>query len=1130
MNKKLQIPLWIWKTMKITFHQFVLLALCYGMAYAHEINGQNVLEKSVTLHAEGLRFKKVLSLIEDQADIRFVYSSSAIDTGQKVNLKVSNKKLDLVLRELLQPLSVDFSVTENRILLKSVAPVKSDENKQVSIQPQSEVEKTIRGKVTEETGGGLPGVSVVVKGTQQGTVSDAQGQYQISVVDENTTLIFSFVGYVSQEIVVGNKNSIDISLRADEKALEEVVVVGYGTQKRSNLTGSVTTTKGEAIVKSPAINLGQSLAGRLPGVVVNNRSGEPGSDGVSINIRGRSTTGNNDPLILIDGIAGRGSLERINPNDIESITVLKDASAAIYGARSANGVILVTTKRGKSGKPSISFSSNFGFQQPTRLPEMADAATFAEAFNEIDIYEGRQPKYTAEEIQKFRDGSDPLLYPNTNWAKETLRQFAPQSRYNMSLSGGNESVRYYIGGGYSDQKGIYKNGATRYKQYDIRSNIDANVTSNLKVAVDLATRLEDKRYPGYGGARDIFWRLNRTFPVMLARYPNGLPTGGLDTGNPVILTGGDTGYKTRKYSVFNGSLSANWDLSWLLNGLVADGFVAFDKTGQNNKDWITPWNYYTRDDATGEYTTRKSSLVQTAQLNQNYIPENSLTTNARLSYRTQLSEMHNLDVMVGYEQNKFRSENFWASRRNYLSTAIDQLFAGSSNKNDFDNSGSAAETARMSYFGRIAYDYAGKYLLQANFRYDGSHIFQREKRWGFFPGVSVGWVLSEESFIKDQADWLNSLKLRASYGQQGNDNITAFQYLLKYTFGRNYVFNGMDAQGVYQVGFPNQNVTWEVADTYNAGLDGTLWNGLLGFELEVFKTQRSNILTKRSASIPNYTGLLELPDENIGKVANSGVELQLRHDRRAGKVNYGVSGNFMYARNKVIFIDETPWPEGHDYLKAEGKPLGAGLAYKTLGIYRDQAEIDAYPHIPSVRPGDLKFEDIDGDGSITSLDRTRRNLTSFPEIVFGLNFNAAWNGFDASILFQGQARAEQSIYSRVDQTSNFYMERVRDRWSPSNPNGSQPRAGGTINFPESYNSDFFIQNASFVRLKNLEIGYTAPKAWFEKLNIQNLRLYVSGFNLFTLSHIKVIDPETTTSDGGYYPQLRVFNAGLNVTF
>ena len=986
-------------------------------------------------------------------------------------------------------------------------------------------DKRVSGVVLDDTGTPVIGANVLVKGTTIGTITDMDGRFSLEA-PSGAVLQISYIGFLTQEVTVGNQNEISISLREDAEALDELVVVGYGTQKKGVVTGSITTAKGDDLIKSPTQNFGQSLAGRVPGLIVTNGSGEPGADGVSINIRGKSTTGNNDPLILIDGIAGRGSLDRLNPNDIESITVLKDASAAIYGSRSANGVILVTTKRGKIGKPTISYSFNVGLQQPTRVPDMADAATFASVANELDTYEGRTPRYTAEQIELFRNGSDPINYPNTNWVEETLKDVALQHRHNISVTGGTENVRYWVGGGYSKQEGIFKNGSTQYQQYDVRSNIDAQITKDLKVSVDISSRLEDADFPSIS-AGDIFWRITRTYPTILAKYPNGLPTNGLDY-NPIVACTDATGYEYDKKAIFNGTLTADWNLSWLLDGLSVNAYLAYDRTGKDHKKWQTPWSYYQYDEATDTYTEHMNPTIQQTSLKQEHTADWSLTLNARLNYQKTFGQ-HGIDAILGFEQNSYRSDNFWASRGNYMSTAIDQLFAGSSDKNYYDNSGSASETARRSYFGRVAYDFAGKYMAQFNFRYDGSYIFQPGQRWGFFPGVSVGWRLSEENFIKDNVDWISNLKLRASYGRQGNDNIDPFQYLLQYQFGRNYVFGDTDILGVYQSGLPNYNVTWEVADTYNVGMDGTFWNGLLGFEVEYFRTKRSNILAKRNASIPKYTGLIDLPNENIGRVQNQGIEIQLNHYSRIGEVNFRASGNFMFARNKVLFIDETPWGEGHEYMNETGGPMGASLYYQSLGIFRDQADLDSYPHLASARPGDLKFEDVDGDGEITSLDRVRADLTGFPEIIFGLNLAADWKNFDISVLFQGQARAIKDVISRMDATSNFYKWRAEDRWTEDNPDGTMPRAGGTINYGVETPSTFWTKNASYLRLKNLEIGYSLPTVWFNKYKISNCRIYLSGQNLFTLDHLKYVDPEGS-GEGSYYPQMRIFNIGCNLTF
>lgn len=1083
---------------------YLLFFLCCSFL----VKAQN---QSITLPNQ-ITLKEAFVEIEKQTDLSVDYNDQLINTNKRIKKGYNNTQLSEVLNTILKDAGCSYSIQGSHILItpKTV---------------QQDNTQAITGTVTDEYGDPIIGANVVEEGTTNGIITDIDGKFSLSV-SPGSKIQISYIGYISQNIKVGNKKNFEVILKEDSQALEEIVVVGYGTQKKGVVTGSISTAKGDDIIKSPTQNLGQALAGRLPGLIVTNGSGEPGADGVTVNIRGKSTTGNNDPLILIDGIAGRGSLDRLNPNDIESITVLKDASAAIYGSRSANGVILVTTKRGKTGKPSISYSFNVGLQQPTRVPDLADAVTFAEVTNELESYDGRTPRYKPEEIELFGNGLDPIHYPNTNWADEVLKKVALQQRHNVSISGGTDAVSYYVGGGYSKQDGIFKNGSTNYEQYDVRSNIDAKITKDLKVSVDISSRLENGDFPSMS-AGDIFWRINRSYPTVLARYPNGLPTNGLDS-NPIVMCTDETGYEYDKKAVFNGTITADWNLSWLLDGLAADAYLAYDRVGKDHKKWQTPWYFYTWDEANDVYNKHMNTLVQQTSLRQEHMTDWSLTVNAKLKYKKKFGN-HGVDAIIGFEQNSYRKDNFWASRGSFMSTAIDQLFAGTSNKDYYDNSGDASESARRSYFGRVAYDFAGKYMAQFNFRYDGSYIFQSGQRWGFFPGVSAGWRLSEESFIKDNVSWIDNLKIRGSFGKQGNDNIDPFQYLLKYNLGNNYVFGGTDMVGLYQKGFPNNNVTWEVADTWNIGVDGTFWNGLLGFEVEYFKTKRSNILAKRNASIPKYTGLKELPNENIGRVQNQGLEIQLSHASKIGEVNFRANGNFMFARNKVLFMDETPWGKGHEYMNETGGPMGAELRYHVIGIFKDQAALDAYPHLEAARPGDLMFEDVDKDGEITSLDRVRNKLSSFPEIIFGLNLSADWKNFDISVLFQGQARAVKDIISRMDATSNFYKWRAENRWTEDNPDGTMPRAGGSINYGVEHPSSFWTKDASFVRLKNLEVGYSLPNLWFNKLRISNCRVYLSGQNLFTLDHIKYVDPEGS-GEGSYYPHMRIFNIGCNLTF
>jgi TonB-linked outer membrane protein, SusC/RagA family/TonB-dependent outer membrane receptor, SusC/RagA subfamily, signature region len=919
--------------------------------------------------------------------------------------------------------------------------------------------------------------------------------------------------------------------------LDEVVVVGYGTQKKLTLTGSVVSTTGASVQKSASIDISSSLAGRMPGVIVNNRSGEPGVEATSIFIRGRSTLGDNSPLIVIDGVPGRESLSFLNPNDIENITILKDASAAIYGSRSANGVILVTTKRGvKERKPQITFSYDLGVQQPTRLLDMVDAPTFAQLYNERNQKLGQNPRYSEEEIRKFSDGSDPVLYPNTDWFDEIIKQASFQHKYNLSFEGGTNAAAYFVSVGAVTQDGIYRESATRYNQLNLRSNIDVNVTQDFKIGVDVSARIQNKHYSAYpSDSYGIFYRARDRYPTTAAYYPNGLLAG---AGNLIALVSDRTGYDKTRLQRLNTTLSADYNLSKFVEGLSVKGHIAYDNTSSFRKKWQKPYTYYVFNETTEEYDQYQSQDVVTPQLLERYVPAWALTLNAILNYDRTFNDIHHVGAMVGFEQSESRNDILQAERKQYSQDALDELFAGDLDKTYYDNTGSASETARRGFFGRLSYDFKDKYLTQFILRYDGSENFPKDKRWGLFPGVSVGWRLSEEGFMKDNLPFIDNLKIRASYGEQGNDKIDPFQYMTTYQYGRSQVFDGKQVNGIYPGVFPNVNVTWEVAKTYNIGLDGTLWKGKFGFEVEAFKTERSNILCTRNASVPVYTGLSSLPDENIGIVNNKGVEFQISHNNSAGDFKYSLSGNFLYARNKVVYMDETPWGEGYDYLKLEGHPMGAMLLYEVIGINKTEEDLQKYPQIAaSATLGDFIFKRNDPNPAnpnvITSKDMKRMDLTTIPEIIFGLSFDARYKMFDCTLLFQGQGRAKYYISPRIDPAEGNIMHDIADgRWSSSNPTGDKPGVGGTINNAGVYPSTYWHRDASFLRLKNIELGVNLPGKWLggSVTGVNNLRIYIGGYNLLTFDKLKIVDPESNSSEAQNYPQVRIFNAGVKLTF
>ncbi len=997
---------------------------------------------------------------------------------------------------------------------------------------------TVKGKVTDDANLPLPGVSIKIKNSSSGSSSDANGNYSISVSDNNAILQFSFIGFKTQEVAVNGRSTINVTLLPDAKSLEEVVVVGYGTQKRATVTGSISTVKGAELVKSPQPNLSNSLAGRFSGVIASNRGGEPGYDASSITIRGISTTGNRDVLVVVDGVPGQiGGFERLDPNDIESISVLKDASAAVYGSRAANGVILVTTKRGTTGKPSVSYSFNQGFSSPTRLPEMADAATYAILRNEIEYHNnnagGMNQVYSAEQIEKFRNGSDPLNYPNTNWVETTLKNSASQNQHNLSLNGGSEAVKYYMSVGMINQDGIYKNGATKYSQYNFRSNIDGKVGENFKVGLSLSGRQENRQFPT-SGAGDVFRSIYRAYPTISAYFPNGMPTYGIEGNNPVMMVSDAGGLNKNPRLIFNGILRASYSVP-TIKGLSIDGFYSMDKGQYSSRNFREPYLVYQYVPSTGAYDPKtigesKASLFQAQDNNTLY------TANLKFNFQRKFGD-HNVDAFVAYEQSKWSREYFEATKRNFPTPTTPELSQGGTDPIESRFvSGFSENESRRSYLGRLNYNYKEKYLAEVQFRADGSSIFPASDRYGYFPGVLLGWRISNESWFKDNVKFIDDLKLRATYGELGGDRVGFNQFINNYSFNNQYTLGSGIVPGVDLIKLANYHITWEVSKKTDFGLNAIFLKDF-NFEFVYFKEKRTNLLLPRNASIPNVTGIVNpfgsgtlVPDENIGRVDNNGIESTLGYNHR-GNFNWGISGNVTFAKNKQVFIDEAAGEL--DYQRKTGKVLNSYLLYHSIGIFRTQEELNNYPHVTGAKVGDLIYLDRNDDKVIDNKDRIRSDLGNIPQITYGLNLNASWKNFDFSAVFAGQAKVRQYVLGEAGTIGNFYSSWAENRWSPTNPNGTYPRVDTRASSAISgglYQNDFWLYNTAFFRLKNIELGYNLPKKLVSGVKLQNVRVYTNAFNVFTVTKVKDFDPESNNESGQFYPQQRIVNLGVNVKF
>lgn len=986
--------------------------------------------------------------------------------------------------------------------------------------------QSISGSVSDAAGEPMIGASVMVKGTMVGTVTDVDGNFKISA-SPTAILNISYVGYITQEISIAGKQFIKVILKEDTGLLEEIVVVGYGTQKKETLTGSVVSVKGEEIKRSPAPNVSSSLSGKLPGLIVNQRSGEPGRDDPNIVIRGFGTFGDSSPLIIIDGVE-RSNMSRMNPEDIENISVLKDASAAIYGARAANGVILITTKKGKVGKPEFSLGFNTAFSSPTVKPKMLDAATYALVYNEGDWYrKGRPdtytPIYSDEVIQKFRDGSDPVLYPNTNWLDETLKPFSLQTRTNFQVSGGTETMRYLISFGALTQGSGYYHQPAKNHQYTMRANINVDLSKNLTFGANISTIINEQQHTPVATWIN-FTNILQSSPTLVAKYPNGLLAGGRLGESPLLLD--QRGYDKIKSTPLYSTFTATYKIPWI-KGLKIEGSFNYDINNQFEKVFNLPYYYYEYNTVSKEYDKMQGTGASTVELTDTYSRWTTILYNFRLIYDQQFGK-HHVGAMIGQEQQRNTYSYAMAYRKNFISSTIDQINVGSSAAEDKNNGGSASVTARNNFFGRFNYDYSSKYLVELLFRYDGSQNFPSGKRYGFFPAGSIGWRISEEPFLKENCSFLDQLKLRLSIGQTGNDKVASYQYLQSYSFGGNYVFGTSDASGIYANTMPNPNITWEKSTKFDLGMDASLWNGLLGAELTLFKEKRTDILAARNLSIPGTLGFSALPDENIGEVNNKGFELKLSHRHTVNDLFYSVEGNISYAKNEIVYMDETPNAEA--YQNKTGRPVGAQLFYKADGIFNTQEELDAYPHANGTQVGDIKIVDLNHDGEIDSDDQYRFDYTSTPRLVFGLSGYFKYKNIDLSIFFQGQTGAynydNEFANMGGSDPKNAFVDRASNRWTVDNPGGTMPRSDAF----QPGNTTFFLYDATFIRLKTLELGYTLPKELASRLQIGDLRIYVSGFNLLTWAKdIKWTDPEIN-GNALYYPQQRVLNVGLNVKF
>lgn len=1102
------------------------LFLCFTTAFSFTPNNTFSQNAKITIESDQvISVSQIFDLIQEQAGYKFIYSDAVIADAPKVKLKKGTIRVKKLLERGLAAIDCSFEFSENETVIV---------RREVKlVNPPPIIQLSISGTIIDKEGQPLPGANIVEKGTTNGVVSDFDGNFSLNVADEDAVLVVSYIGFATKEVSLNGQTQIDVTLEEDAAGLDEVIVVGYGTQAKKEVTGAVAQVSGEELTQAPVATLTNTLSGRLPGLTIVNTSNEPGREAFNVRVRGLSSFDSdtdddidtNAALIVIDGIAAADGLARLDPSEIETVTVLKDASAAIYGARAAGGVVLITTKRGRSGKPVFSYSSNMGINTPIGTPDMADAAGYLTLKNLEAGWNNNwdpniAPRFSEQEIQDARNG----LTTNTDWIDAAYRDTALQQNHNFSIRGGSERVKYFVSGRYLTQESLFEEDETgENKQYNVRSNIDIAVTDRLDIGLDISGRQQNRQI---AAQRDrIFSNAPLTIPT-LEVFLNGdtrFPTRARADQNPIAISR-NSGYERDEFNVYNGQLKFNYRVPGI-DGLSLKGFAATSISTLYRKRFQTPYPLYQLDanDEVEEIFVGSSPV-----LSERYNRGRQMTYNFGTTYVRSFGD-HNIDLLAQIEKQDFVFDRFEGFNQSFISDASDILNSGSPDRADTDVSGFGEQTARINYSGRANYNYKGKYLAQFLFRYDGSERFGDGQRFGFFPGVSAGWVVSEEDFFSNVKP-ISFLKLRASWGELGNDRIPSFQFLQRFVFGNNTVADGTTVSGVRTQGEPNPDVTWETTESLNLGLESRWFDNKLSLEVEVFRNNTEDILLTPDLDVPTYTGIrTDQIRQNLGTVENKGFEVIANYNDQIGDdFRFSIGGNASFVRNKVTDIREARNPDA-PWQDQTGKPIGGEVFFEGIGVFQTQAQLDD-PNIAKrggERLGSAIIRDVNEDGEITGLDRIRRDKSRLPEWYYGINGSFAYKNFDFNMLWQGAAGAERRLQTNGGDGQNALAWFVNNTWSPDNPNANFP------SFTRDTDTSFFLLDTGYIRLKTVELGYNFPESAISVIGLSKLRLYVSGFNLITfdrLSDFGFTDPEQTQNFGWDFPNLATVNLGVNVTF
>jgi len=989
--------------------------------------------------------------------------------------------------------------------------------------------RTISGNIRDEKGLPMAGASISIKGTQRGTTSDSSGNFSLILPENAGTLIIAFVGYETREVNAANGSSFAVLMTPDKntRQLEDMVVVGYGTQRKVNLTGSVASITSKDLDYRPVTNLTNALQGSMAGVTITTTGGQPGADVGAINIRGIGTLNNSNPMVVIDGIIG--DLRDVNPNDVASISVLKDAaSAAIYGSRAANGVLLVTTKRGRNGKMQISYDAYVGKQKATALPDFLPSWQAATLYNQARANEGQTPYWSDNDITLFRNGSDPDTHPNTDWQGLLYKGNGIQQNHYINVTGGDPRTQYALSLGYFNQDGIIKKSA--FKKYSSRLNVTSALSKSLSVNANLSFLYSNQQAPDGLGGGDIGGIIGTTSAMsstVVNQYKNGVYNY-LSFGNPIAWLN-SPGYNNQQNYTFMGNMGADWEL---LKGLHLRPSFSYRYNGNPLQEFKSADTYYSPTDPTVIATTISPSSLSNTNITNNYT-----NLQALLEYDKRIQQ-HSFNVLAGASQELTKYNYLYAYRQGFLNNSLSELNAASTLGQQ--TAGTANDVALRSVFGRVRYAFEDKYLLEANLRYDGSSRFGEGHKWGTYPSFSAGWNISKENFFQPLLGKITALKLRGSWGKLGNQNIgSPYPSVSVVSSGQNYSFNQTVASGIAPTSGANANITWERTTLTDVGLDLTLLGNRLNFTADHYVKNTDGILLQLPSSVVYG---FSTPFRNAGAVRNAGWEFAAAYADKAGAFDYNVAVNTSFNKTRITDLAGTgSMSTGY----VVGHPIKAFYGYEVEGIFQTQQQVTdhATQSGGTIAPGDLMYKDLSGpagkpDGVIDGNDRTYLG-SPFPGMTYGVTLGGGWKGFALSAFFQGAFDVKNYVQgfalgSLQQPNIGNPTSALLGAWTAAHPT-SFPRLWTTFtqNNPQNNVSSFWVRNASYLRMKNITVSYTLPAGSLVKWGIQNLKIYYSGQNLFTAtSFYKWVDPETTIGNNAYgaYPQVKVNTIGINVIF